>query len=855
MPPPHTGQGPAPMSDSGKAWLRIARRELAGGLGGFWIYLACLALGAWAIAAAGSITQSFNAGLDQQSRNLLGGDAAITLSQRAATAEERAWMDARGTVSEAAQVDLMARSPSGVKQIDVRGIDKAFPLVGVFTFNEGAPSQDEVLARRDGAWGIAVSESLLRDLNVKVGDRLSLGEIPVEVRAQLLREPDRVGEPGLFEPRAIISIEAVREAGLMAPGGLFRTAYRILLKPEAAPTFEAEMNAAWEKDGLRYRGPDDAVDGLRALLDMLNTFMSMIGIAALIGGGVGVSQATTLFLESRLDSIAVLKALGANGGTIRAAYAMQLGVMAGLGALAGIALGALSPWILLWIMGDAIPLPSQLGVYPLPLLKAFVLTALTAVLFVALPLGRARATPPAALFRREGGELMGKAPAFERWVAASAAVGLLLVSMTGSVRPLVSLALLVAAGVAYLVLAGAARIVKRIARAIGLRSRGYTRLVFANLGGPGSLAPVVAPALGLGLSLMVFVAVLQTNLLGQLKDTAPANAPSVIFRGIPQADAEAFDTLMADHGIDTHDVKLYRRAPVLLGRIISIRGEPLDEDKVPPEQRWVTRGETPMTYLATKPPEAIIRAGEWWPKNYRGPLLASVEEGAANGLGLKVGDTVGFRMFGREIEAKVASLRKVDWAGFGANVGFIMSPGALEALEPKHAAIVIMPPDKETKVINAVAARWPSVLAFQVRRTLETAADLFGEVSLAVTALSAVVMTSGVLVLFGAFAAAARRRRRESALLKVFGASRPAILSLYAAEFALAAFVAVVLGTVMGVAAAHPIVILVFEAAWRFDWGPVLSVGAIAVFAAATGGVVVGWATLSHRPARVLRSA
>jgi putative ABC transport system permease protein len=262
-----------------------------------------------------------------------------------------------------------------------------------------------------------------------------------------------------------------------------------------------------------------------------------------------------------------------------------------------------------------------------------------------------------------------------------------------------------------------------------------------------------------------------------------------------------------------------------------------------------------MTYLATKPPEAIIRAGEWWPEDYKGPLLASVEEGAANGLGLKVGDMVGFRMFGRDIEAKVASLRKVDWAGFGANVGFILSPGTLEALEPRHAAIVIMPPDKETEVINAVAARWPGVLAFQVRRTLETAADLFGEVSLAVTALSGVVIAAGVLVLFGAFAAAARRRRRESALLKVFGASRPAILSLYAVEFALAAFVAVVLGTVMGVVAAHPIVILVFETAWRFDWGPVLGVGAIAVFAAATGGCVVGWATLSHRPARVLRSA
>jgi putative ABC transport system permease protein len=154
-----------------------------------------------------------------------------------------------------------------------------------------------------------------------------------------------------------------------------------------------------------------------------------------------------------------------------------------------------------------------------------------------------------------------------------------------------------------------------------------------------------------------------------------------------------------------------------------------------------------------------------------------------------------------------------------------------------------------------VSSRWPKVLAFQLRRTLETAADLFGEVSVAVTALASVVTTAGVLVLFGAFAAAARRRRKESALLKVFGASRPAILALYAVEFALAAFVAVLLGALMGVIAAHPIVILVFEVPWRFDWAPVLSGGMIAVLSAAAGGVAVGWATLSHRPARVLRSA
>ncbi|MDP3740250.1 MAG: FtsX-like permease family protein [Hyphomonadaceae bacterium] len=838
-----------------RAWLRIARRELAGGLAGFWIYMACLTLGAWAIAAAGSITASFGRGLDIQSQQLLGGDAAISISQREATAEERVWMADRGTMTEAAQVDLMARNGDAVRQIDVRGIDEKFPLIGKFEFNPDAPPQADILARKDGVWGIAASESLLTNLNVKLGDRLTLGDFEVELRALLLREPDRIGVPGAFEPRVVISIEALRETGQLAPGRLFRTAYRILLKPEYRETFEKDVTDTWGESGLRYRSPDDAVDGLRMLLDMLNTFMSVIGIAALVAGGVGVSQATSSFLESRIDSIAVLKALGADAGTIRAAYAAQLGVLAGLGAFVGVVLGAASPWLLKTLTGNIIPLPTDLSLYPWPLLKAFVLAMLAAVMFAAIPLGRARATPPAALFRREGGEALGKSPALERGIAAAAGLALVIVSTTGSVEPLMTLGLLAGAGVAYLILVGAAFVVKLLARMASKRARGYLRLALANLGGPGSLAPVVAPALGLGLALMTLVAVVQTNLLSQLRDTAPANAPSIIFRQIPHEDIAQFDALMSQYGVDLKQSKTYQRAPLILGRVTTLKGEPLDENKVSPEERWVTRGETAMTVLGAKPPEVNVRQGKWWPADYSGPLLVSVEEGAATGLKLRIGDKVGFLVFGREIEGEVASIRKVDWGGFGPNMAFILSPGTLEAARPFHTAIVIVPPDKEPEVIRAVADRWPGVLAFQLRATLETAADLFAQVSLAVSALAGVVTTAGVLVLFGAFAAAARRRRRESALLKVFGGSRPAILGLYAFEFALAAFAASTLGAIMGIAAAHPIVILVFEAQWRFDFLPVLMVAGIAIVAAATGGALVGWATLSHRPALVLRSA
>ena len=173
-------------ASSYRPWLRIALRELAGGVAGFWIYLACLALGAWAIASAGSITDALQAGLSRQSHQLLGGDAAITLSQREASPEQRAWMDARGQVSAAAQIDLMARADQEVMQVDVRGIDNAFPLVGSFTFDRDI-ALPQILARTGDTWGIAASASLAKDLGIGVGDSFVLGGIPVQLRAILLR--------------------------------------------------------------------------------------------------------------------------------------------------------------------------------------------------------------------------------------------------------------------------------------------------------------------------------------------------------------------------------------------------------------------------------------------------------------------------------------------------------------------------------------------------------------------------------------------------------------------------------------------------------------------------------------------
>ncbi|MEL7129830.1 MAG: FtsX-like permease family protein, partial [Pseudomonadota bacterium] len=531
--------------------LRIAARELAGGLSGFWVYLACIALGVFAIAAAGSVTSGFSRGLAAEARTLLGGDALFTAAQRRADPTELDWMQARGEVSENITLNVMGDANEIRKQVDLRAVDTRHPLIGAPILSGGADTLNEALIFNEGLWGIAATPSLLEDFDLKIGDKIQLGSIQAIIRAQLDGEADGIGTPGTFGPAATIRLAALEEAGRLTNGQLFRASYRMVLNEDVdADRLPEAAEAAFGASGLRYRGPEDAVDGLQDLLAMLNSFLSVIGIAALVAGGVGIAQASAAFLETRIPSIAAFKALGAEASTLRAAYLIQLGALALVGALAGLALGAATPYLIAAVAGDRIPLPNVLQIYPAPLLRAVVLGLLSAAIFALPPLGRARATPPAALFRSLGADDRTPTPWPERIASGIAAALLVTIAVATSQTPVVTIGLLIGAGLAWAILIGLAQLIRLGARRAVGNMTGFRRLTLANLGGPGSLAPTIAPALGLGLALLVFVASVQANLLRQVNETATANLPSLFFTQIPSAEVETFDNIIAAQGVD-----------------------------------------------------------------------------------------------------------------------------------------------------------------------------------------------------------------------------------------------------------------------------------------------------------------
>lgn len=833
-------------------WLRFAARELRSGVKGFRIFLACLALGVAAIAAASSTAEAFRQGLATQAREILGGDMAVSASQRRFTPAERARIDQLGRTTYATASQAMAEAPDGARRlVEVRGVDAAYPLAGAVTIS-GAPSLAAALTPRDGVWGAAVEQALLDRLNLKVGDRFLVGNVPMRVGAVLDQEPDRLSRGFALGPRVLTQTGALQAGGFLTPGLPFGETVRIALHPDL-PLADAKAQVRADIKGrIRIRDRNDAAPGVSRIIDQLEYFLGFIGLASLVAGGLGVFGAVSAYVDGRKPAIATLKALGAESGLIRDMYLAQIGLLALAGIGIGLVIGAATPLVLGAAIQNELPVPALFAVYPWPLVRAATFGLLSAAAFSLAPLARARTTPPASLFRSD---LSGKLKFGPEMIGAIlAALGLGGLAIITAPTPMAASIMIAGVAASFGVLWafgwGAAKLAGRLRSG----THGSMRIALANLAGPRSAARTAAPAIGLGVALLAAVVLIQSSLLRQISVVAPQTAPALVFTEIPGDRLAAFDAEVARGYGRTPDQDTYLRAPFFTGRILAVRGVPVDLDKIPPGARWAYDNDVTLSALGPEPPNSGVFQGKWWPANYSGPPLVAVSRDPAEGGNLKIGDTLKLSVLGAEIDAKVAAIRRVDFGSFGAGFPLVLTPSALEGATPRHVAIAKATVAEEQRIIRLLGVNFPEVNVISVREQLEAATDMFDRVALAVRGAAAVALMAALLVLAGAIAARAQERTREAAILKVLGASRLQVLAAYVIEYGLVGLIAGAAGVGLGYAAAWPVVTQVFEAKWSVDWAGVAALLAGASGLAAAGGLTASFQALSKRPAPALRS-
>lgn len=835
--------------------IRFARRELRSGLSGFRIFLACLALGVAAIAGVGSLADAFLAGLAQEGRTLLGGDVEMRLVHRPADAEERAAMEGFGRISEAVSMRAMAYAAEGPKAgarelVELKAADSAYPLFGTVELSPPG-TLGEALACKDDGCGAVVEQTLADRLGLETGAHFRVGEARFRLSAILIKEPDRVSGGFSLGPRVLVSDEGLARTGLVQLGSLINYSYRIAFDPGQTPDGFREMAQSRFPDaGWEIRDRTNAAPGVRRFVNQAAMFLTLVGLTALAVGGVGAGQAVSAFLDRKRTEIAILKSLGAEGALVFLVYFVQVMAVALVAVAIGIVAGAVMPYAVERFYGASIPAPADYGVYPGPLVLAAVFGVLAAAAFAVPPLARAREIAPASLFR----DLVAPAAGRGRlpYLLAAGAAGVAVVALALALTPYLEFAAIFLGGAigGFVALRVAAWGLMRGLRALPRPKRPLARLAIGNLMRPGATTAGVVVALGLGLTLLCTVALLDASVSAQVKDDLPERAPSFFFVDIQNEQVEGFEALVNGFASAAD----FQRTPMIRGRIVKLNGVPAQDAKVAPEARWVLNGDRGITYAGEMPADTKLAEGAWWPADYAGPTLVSFSAELGRGLGLKLGDTITLNVLGREFEAEVASLRDVDFTTGGMNFILVLSPGLIDKAPHTHLATVRVAPEDEEAVYRAVTDAFPNISVVRVREAIAEVNALVQELATGIGAASMVTILAGLFVLAGAIAAGHRARIYDSVVLKVLGATRGRLAAVFAVEYGVLGLLTGALALAAGTGAAWWVTRAIFDIPLVFAWEAALATVVGGAAATVALGLMGGWAALSVRPAARLRN-
>ncbi|MDY8107627.1 ABC transporter permease [Fulvimarina sp. 2208YS6-2-32] len=844
------------------AW-RFALREMRGGLSGFVIFLLCITLGVGAIAAVNSVASMMSEGIAREGKAILGGDLRFQLVQRERTPEEATYIDGLGEMSQTAGLRSMIRLADGSDQslAEVKAVDEAYPLYG--SVDTTPPiALETLLEERNGRYGAVAAQELYDRLDIAPGAIVRLGDAEIELTGVLNREPDILSDGFVFAPRLMMSRAGLDASGLIQPGSLVEYDWRVKLPAGSDPEAIAEeARQAFPTAGFRVRTSDDAAPSLQRNIERFSQFLTLVGLTALIVGGVGVANAVRAYLDGKRPVIASFKSLGAAGRLVVLVYLLQIMALATVGVAMGLVLGAIAPFVTARFLESVIPVSASASFYPGALLIAAIFGFLTALTFALLPLGQTRDIAATALFRDAGATASGRL----RWtyVIMTGVLALCIAGLAIFMARDKEIALIFLAGTAaaFVILRFVAAGVMALARRAPRVSSTPLRLALGNIHRPGALTSSVVLSLGLGLTLLVTLAIIDYDLRQEVGTGLAGRAPNFFFVDIQNNEIDEFRRTVEE----TAPNSTLDAVPMLRGRITHLGDQDVATMEIPEEGGWVLRGDRGVTYAAEEPANSTLTAGQWWPSDHDGPPLVSFADEEARELGLEIGQTITVNVLGRSITAEIANFRAIEWEDLSINFVMVFSPNTFAGAP--HAWLATLTLDdggadrsgvdvteREKSIVNTLTNAFPAVTTVRVKDALDAVNQLIAQLALAIRVAAGVALVASVLVLAGALAAGNRARVHDAVVLKTLGATRATLIKAFATEYALLGLATGIFAIAAGAAASWFVVDQVMTLPYRFDWTVALTTLVVSLVLTVGFGLAGTWRILGQKAAPVLRN-
>jgi len=745
---------------------RFILRDLRGSGRALWVFCACLMLGVTLIAASGGLLRQVQNGLLGDTRALFGGD--VEISQRSPLqAEELNWLREHGEVSLLIELRTMLRTTDGRSQVvELQSFDEHYPLYGEVSLQPPQPLAD-VLSLREGVWGAAFDPVLGNRLGIKVGDQVWIGQLSVELRASIERQPDRSLSADWRGPPLILSAQALKATGLVQPGSLLDYEYRIKTEQDL-DLWRAALNAAFPDANWEVRTFTERSQRLGKVLDQLGSVLLLIGFSALFIGGLGVSNSVHAYLQSKLSTLAILRALGLRENRLSRVYLLQILLLAGGASLIGAALGGGLALAGATLIAERLPLAPTALQLLWPSLMAMLFGLLTALTFTLPALGRAMTVSPAALFRGIG-TATDTVPIRFRRLTLSAGLLTVAAVLIALPQPWFGLGFFAVTLGLLALLEGLIRLLRRAAKRLGrsplVFGQFQWRLALANLYRPGNPLRPLLLSLGSALTLLVAMTLIVAALLKTINETLPDRAPALVFYDVANFQADDFRTQVeAAPSLDRLDL-----APLVLGRLSRVNGELL-RDSADLERALEARDEHKLSYRLDNFDQVQIDRGEWWPEDYTGSPWVAMEDREADQLGLKVGDELTFSILGKAVNATLAAIYSQRRFESRFWLEAIFSDNVLDPFISRYVGAAYLDHSVAVNLQGELARKFPNVVAVRTQSVLQEANTLLTKAATALGVVAAISLTASLLVLISVVASSRARQIHEASVLHTLGA-------------------------------------------------------------------------------------
>jgi putative ABC transport system permease protein len=781
--------------------LRFVMRDFRSSSSTFFVSSLCIALSVFLIVLVSSATQSITTGLKSHGRSILGGDVAFINVHQDISEAQRRWISTWGVVSTTALTRTMGRSDRGMSTlVEVKAVDEAYPLIGEFRSSTDHNQLSEVFSVGNG-FGASVDRDLLDRLELKVGDSILLGGHAFLIVSTIQSEPDRLSNGIGFGPRAIISIDAARVSGLVQDGSLTRwITHAALFDPGRLEELLSESRIKFSAATWQIRTREDSVPSLQRNIDRFKTFLIIACALVLIVGGIGVSNSVRLFVDRRARDFAILKTLGASDRFVFILSFGEIAMISLISASLGALLGASGAYLTASLINGLYPIPLEARFFPKEFFGGILIGVIGAATFSIMPLSRFYSFSITEILRAKVTNFKSFIP-FRYWFLCFVGGGLTgliaLYFLNGSKTSLLLLVGAIGSVVVLNILSGfLTRVIRHAPRPKGL----MFRFALSNMIMPGAITRPVIVAFGLGMAAVSFLLVLDVNVRSQLSASFSSRSPDLFLIDVPGRQASAVSELIKQHAPEAE----IDMTPMMRGRLIAINGTSISKQSISENVAWILEGDRGISFSAALPKNSKIVEGEWWGPSHTGEPLVSIDAAIAKGLQVKVDDYISMNVMGREITARVSSLRKLEWSSLGLNFVFVFSPSTFAGAPFMQTAAVRLQAGLEAqqKILRALSQQQPHVVAIPVRETFDKLVRFIEQLGALVLSLTLVLFGLAVLVLAGAITANQELRLYPAAVLVALGASRRKVLLAFAIEFLMLGSLAAMIGMTLGSTAA-----------------------------------------------------